>query len=231
MIEINENNIIQVTKTYLPNIEKYQFYLKKIYKSGWLTNNGELVIELEKRLTEYLGMKYLILVANGTLALQIAYKLLDLKEDVITTPFSFVATTSSLIWEGLNPLFVDIKKDTLNIDPEKIENIISPNTSAILPVHIFGNACEIDEIQTIARKNKLKVIYDASHAFGVKYKDSGIGNFGDISTFSFHSTKIFHTIEGGAIIVNKKSHYDKAKRMINFGFSGTRKNYRIRDKL
>ncbi|MDT8716143.1 DegT/DnrJ/EryC1/StrS family aminotransferase [Clostridium sp. 19966] len=213
--------MINVTKTHLPSIEKYKAYIDEIYSSGWLTNNGQFVRKLEEKLKEYLGVKYIVLVSNGTLALQIAYKALELEGEVITTPFTFVATTSSLVWQGLTPKFVDIDRDTFNIDYRKIEESITEKTSAIVPVHVFGNACEIERISTIAKKHKLKVIYDAAHAFGVKYKDKNILNFGDISTISFHSTKLFHTIEGGAIVVNSKEMYDKVKLLINFGIPGT----------
>jgi dTDP-4-amino-4,6-dideoxygalactose transaminase len=159
------------------------------------------------------------LVANGTMALQIAYKLLDIKGEAITTPFSFVATTSSQVWQGINPVFVDINKDTFNIDYKKIEEKISKNTSAIIPVHVFGNACDVEKIDEIAKRFNLKVIYDAAHAFGVKYKGDSVLNYGDISTLSFHATKVFHTIEGGALVINDDEIYDKARRIINFGIS------------
>ncbi len=212
--------MITVTKTYLPDIEKYKQYIDEIYQSGWLTNNGKMVRELEVRLKEYLGVKNIVLVANGTMALNLAYKLLGLKGEIITTPFSFVATTSSMVWDNLRPVFVDIDENSFNIDTSKIEEKINKKTSAIVPVHVFGNACNIDEIEHIAKKNKLKVIYDASHCFGVEYKNKNILNYGDISTISFHSTKLFHTIEGGAIVINDDDLYKKAKQLINFGFDG-----------
>ncbi len=211
---------INVTSTYLPGMDRYQSYLNKIWKSGWLTNNGELVQELELKLRNYLGVKNLILVTNGTLALQLAYRLLKLSGDVITTPFSFVATTSSLVWERLNPVFSDININTLNIDPGLIEERINSKTSAIVPVHVYGNPSDISSLSSIAKRNNLKIIYDASHAFGVKYNNIGIGNFGDISTFSFHSTKLFHTIEGGALVINDDELVEKARLMINFGIPG-----------
>jgi len=210
--------MINVTKTYLPSLEKYNKYLNKIFKSSQLTNNGPLVQELEKRLEEYLKVKNLVLTLNGTLALQIAYRLLGLKGEVITTPFSFVATTSSLVWERLKPIFADIDPETFNINPDLIESRITSETSAILPVHVFGNVCEIDKIQKIADKNKLKVIYDAAHAFGVKYKNASVFDYGDISMVSFHATKLFHTIEGGALIIKDDALYERAKRIINFGY-------------
>ncbi|MCD6250966.1 MAG: DegT/DnrJ/EryC1/StrS family aminotransferase [Psychrobacter sp.] len=212
--------MIPVTKTYLPNKEKYQSYVDQIFESSWLTNNGVLLQELEQRLADYLGVKNIILVANGSLALQLAYKALGLKGEVITTPFSFAATTSTLAWEGLKPVFADINPKTFNIDPAQIEAHITPNTRAIVPVHVFGNPCDVEAIQIIADKHKLKVIYDAAHAFGSEYKDQSVLNFGDISTLSFHSTKFFHTIEGGAVITNDDELAKKVRLMINFGISG-----------
>jgi len=212
--------MINVTKTYLPSKKKLKNYIDEIYSTGWLTNNGPLKQKLEAKLKEYLGVKNIILVSNGTLALQVAYKLLNLSGEVITTPFSFVATTSSQVWEGLTPVFADINKDTFCIDSKKIEEKITDKTTAIVPVHVFGNACEVEEIQRIAKKHNLKVIYDASHAFDVKYKGESLLNYGDISTLSFHSTKLFHTIEGGALIFNDDDLYEKAKNIINFGING-----------
>ena len=209
--------MINVTKTYLPDKEKYKKYVDQIYANGWVTNRGPLVRELERRLAEYLGVKNLVLVANGTVALEIAYRTLDIKDYVITTPFSFVATTSSLVTNGLKPVFADINPDTLNIDPQNIKNSITKNTSAIVPVHVFGNGCEIEEIGKIAKENELKLVYDAAHAFDVKYKGQSILNYGDISTLSFHATKLFHTIEGGALIINDDTLVEKARYLINFG--------------
>lgn len=209
--------MINVTKSYLPNKDKYKAYIDEIYENGWLTNNGPLVQRLEKRLAEYLGVKNLILVSNGTVALEIAYRTLDIRGFVITTPFSFVATTSSLVTNNILPIFGDINEKSFNLDPENIENLITPNTSAILPVHVFGNACEVEKIEQIANKYNLKVIYDAAHAFDVKYKDKSVLNYGDISTLSFHATKLFHSIEGGAIIINDDNLVQKARYLINFG--------------
>ena len=209
--------MINVTKTYLPNKEKYKKYIDEIYENGWLTNNGPLVQRLEKRLAHYLGVKNIILVSNGTIALEIAYRTLGLSGFVITTPFSFVATTSSLVTNNILPIFADIDQNSFNLDPKNIEKLITPNTSAIVPVHVFGNACEVEEIEKIANKHNLKVIYDAAHAFDVKYKDQSILSFGDISTLSFHSTKLFHSIEGGALIINDDELVQKARYLINFG--------------
>ena len=209
--------MINVTKSYLPNIEKYKNYIDEIYKTAWLTNQGPLVQKLEKRLAQYLGVKNIVLVSNGTIALEIAYRALDLKGEVITTPFSFVATTSSLVTNRLTPIFVDIDEKTFNLSPKNIEEKITSKTSAILPVHVFGNACEVEEIEQIANKHNLKVIYDAAHAFDVKYKDNSVLNYGDISTLSFHATKLFHTIEGGALIINDDELVQKVRYLINFG--------------
>lgn len=211
--------MIPVTKAYLPNKEKYQSYVDQIFASGWLTNNGSLLRELEQRLAAYLGVKNIILVANGSLALQIAYKALELKGEVITTPFSFAATTSTLAWEGLTPVFADIDPASFNIDPAQIEAQITEKTSAIVPVHVFGNPCDVEAIQAIADKHNLKVIYDAAHAFGSEYKGQSVLNYGDISTLSFHATKLFHTIEGGAVITNDDELAKKVRLLINFGIT------------
>lgn len=213
--------MINVTKTYLPDIDKYKSYIDKIYVSGQITNNGQMVKCLEKRLAEYLGVKNLILVANGTVALEIAYRALGLKGFAITTPFSFVATTSSLVTNGLLPIFVDINANTLNIDSKKIEEQITPNTSAIVVTHVFGNPCDVEAIEKIAKKHNLKVVYDGAHTFGVNYKDKNIVNYGDITTLSFHATKLFHTIEGGALIINDDELVQKARYLINFGIKNT----------
>jgi dTDP-4-amino-4,6-dideoxygalactose transaminase len=213
----SKNKMINVTKTYLPNKEKYQKYVDEIFENGWVTNNGPMVQRLEKKLAEYLGVKNVVLVSNGTVALEIAYRTLDIKGFAITTPFSFVATTSSLVTNDILPIFADIDEKTLNLNPANIEKLITPNTSAIVPVHVFGNACEVEEIEKIAKKHDLKVIYDAAHAFDVKYKDKSVLNYGDISTLSFHATKLFHTIEGGALIINDDELAQKARYLINFG--------------
>lgn len=216
----SDENMINVTKTYIPSLDKYSVYLKEIFNSGIVTNNGQFLRKLKKELEGYLGVKNILLVQNGTLALQIAYKLLELKGEVITTPFTFVATVSSQVWEGLTPKFIDINSETLNLDEKLIEKNISPSVSAIVPVHVFGNACEVEYIDKVAKKNGLKVIYDAAHAFSVKYKNKSILNYGDISIMSFHATKIFHTIEGGALVIKDDELYKKACLMINFGIGG-----------
>jgi len=209
-----------VTKIYMPQKEKFKAYIDGIYESGWLTNNGPLLQRLEKKLEEYLGVKNLLCVSNGTSALQLAYRTLDMEGEVITTPFTFVATTSAIAAERLKPVFADISLSTYNIDPKKIESVITDKTCAIAPCHVFGNACEIDEIDEIAKKHNLKVIYDTSHAFDVKYKDKHILDYGDFSAISFHATKIFHTVEGGALIIKDDELYKKAKIIRDQGIDG-----------
>jgi dTDP-4-amino-4,6-dideoxygalactose transaminase len=212
--------LINVTKTWLPDKQKYFSYIDRIYESGWVTNNGPLVKELEARLSEYLGVKNLVLVANGTIALEIAYRLLKLEGEVITTPFSFVATTSSLVSNGLEPVFSDIDSQTFNLDPMNLEAAISNKTTAIVPTHVFGNACDVEAIEKIAKQHNLKVIYDGAHTFGVRYKGESILRYGDVTTLSFHATKLFHTGEGGALVVNDDSLVEEARFLINFGIDG-----------
>ncbi len=214
---VNKKNIINVTRTELPPLNDYIQYLKKIWALHWITNNGELVQNLEKRLEKYLKVKHVVLVTNGTLALQLAFKALELSGEVITTPFTFAATTNALLWEELTPVFADIDLGTYNIDPQDVEKKITDKTSAILAVHVYGNPCNVDALQKIATKYKLKLIYDAAHAFGVDYKKKSVLSFGDISTLSFHATKIFSTAEGGAIIVKDDKSYERLKLMRNFG--------------
>jgi len=215
-----ENKIITVTQPCLPPLEEFIPYLQEIWKSKWLTNNGPLHQQLEKELAEYLGVKYISLFSNGTLALISALQALNITGEVITTPFSFVATTHSLWWNKITPVFVDIEPDYLNLDPNKIEAAITSKTTAIMPVHVYGNPCKMEEIQKIADKHGLKVIYDAAHAFGVQKNNVSILNQGDLSILSFHATKVYSTIEGGAIICHTqemKHHIDNLK---NFGFQG-----------
>lgn len=209
--------MINVTKSFLPPREEYDKYLDKIWKNSWLTNNGSMVRELEDKLKAYFGVKHFFFVSNGTIALQIAIKALELKDEIITTPFSYVATSSSIIWEGCKPVFVDIDKQTLNIDYNKIEDAITNKTSAIIATHVFGNPCEAEQIDAIAKKHGLKVIYDAAHAFGVKYNDKKILNYGDISAISFHATKLFHTVEGGGLATNDDKLAAKIFYLRNFG--------------
>ena len=212
--------MIPVTKPFLPPIEDYKDYLDGIWSRKWLTNMGPLASKLEMELKNYLGIKHLLYVTNGTVALQLAIKALDLKGEIITTPFSFVATTSSIVWEGCIPKFVDIDPDTLNIDPRKIEEAIGPDTSAILATHVYGNPCDVEAIEIIARKHKLKVIYDGAHAFGVKVNGRSIFEYGDISTCSLHATKLYHSIEGGLVITKDPDLLKKIAYMRNFGISG-----------
>lgn len=209
--------MINVTQTFLPPLEEYTAYLQQIWDSKWLTNRGELVRELELKLKDYLGVQNLLLVNNGTIALQIAIKALDLKGEIITTPFSYVATVSSIVWEGCKPVFVDVDPKFLTIDETKIEAAVTKKTSAILATHIYGNPCNVEAIQAIADKYNLKVIYDAAHCFNVKYKGESILNWGDISTLSFHATKLFHTIEGGGIVCRDPAIAHKVYYMHNFG--------------
>ena len=213
------NKMIPVVKPYLPDEKHYQKYVSKIFNSGWLTNSGPLHQEFENRLKNFLGVESVILVSNCTLGLQLSYKALNLTGNVITTPFSFVATASSLAWEGLQPNFCDIDSESLNINPLNIEKAINEETSAILGVHVYGNPCDVNSIQEIASDNNIKVIYDAAHAFGVKINEKSVLNYGDISILSFHATKALHSIEGGAIIVNDKNLESKIRSMINFGIS------------
>lgn len=194
--------MINVTKTFLPPLDEYIEQLKKIWNTNWVTNQGPLVEELEFKLKEYLGVKNLLLVSNGTIALQIAIKALELKGEIITTPFSYVATTTSILWENCSPVFCDIEENTFCMDADKIEEVITGKTQAILPTHVYGFPCNYLKIKKLAEKHNLKIIYDGAHSFGVKINNQSVLNFGDISTVSFHATKLFHTIEGGAIITN-----------------------------
>lgn len=208
---------IQVTKTFLPPIAEYQNYVQAIWESGWITNHGPLVNTLERELKSYLDVPHFHFVTNGTLALQIAIKALGLSGEIITTPFSYVATTSSILWENCEPIMVDILPTTLNIDPTQIESAITEKTSAILATHVYGNPCDVREIQRIADKHNLKVIYDAAHAFGVTLDGTSLFNFGDIATTSFHATKVFHTTEGGGIFTQDAEISHRISMLRNFG--------------
>lgn len=212
--------MINVTKPFLPPMAEYEALLEGIWKRNWLTNNGPLVNELELKLKEYLNVSHLLYLNNGTIALQIAIKALELKGEIITTPFSYVATSSSIVWEGCKPVFVDIHPLSFNIDPGKIEAAVTKETTAILATHVFGNPCDIDAIETIAVKHRLKVIYDAAHCFGTRYKGKSVFEFGDISTTSFHSTKLFHTVEGGAVFASSPELIYKMSYLRNFGHNG-----------
>lgn len=212
--------MINVTKPFLPPIDEYNQLLQGIWQRCWLTNNGPLVNELELKLKEYLNVPHLLYLNNGTIALQIAIKALGITGEIITTPFSYVATTSSIVWENCTPVFADICPENLNIDPAKIEQVITDRTQAILATHVYGIPCDIEKIEKIAKKHGLKVIYDAAHCFGTKYKGKSIFEFGDVSTCSFHATKVFHTIEGGAVFTNDPEILKKMAFMRNFGHNG-----------
>ncbi|UYZ57365.1 DegT/DnrJ/EryC1/StrS family aminotransferase [Hymenobacter latericus] len=212
--------MITVTKTFLPPLEEYQKLLNGIWERGWLTNEGPLVEQLEEALKQALGVKHLLFVSNGTIALQLAIKALGLEGDIITTPFSYVATTSSIVWEGCRPVFVDICPDTLCLNPDLVEAAITPTTRAILATHVFGTPCDVESIARIAGRHNLRVIYDAAHAFGVNYLGHSALNYGDVSTLSFHATKLFHTGEGGAVVTNNDELAHKLGYMRNFGHDG-----------
>ena len=209
--------MINVTKTYLPPFEDYTSILKRAWDKGWITNNGELVQEIEQKLKEYLGIPYLLFCNNGTVVLQMALKALGITGEVITTPFSYVATTGVILWENCTPVFVDINKSDFCIDANKIEAAITEKTEAIMATHVYGLPCEIQKIETIAAKHGLKVIYDGAHGFGSVYKRRSLLSYGDVSTCSFHATKLFHTVEGGCIICKDKEVYDKLFLYRQFG--------------
>lgn len=214
--------MIPVTKSFLPSITDYQLQLQRVWDNQWLTNRGPLLIELESKLTEYLSLQQskIIVMNNGTIPLQIALKLLANGGEVITTPFSYVATTAAIVWENCTPVFVDIHPEYLTIDENKIEAAITDKTTCILATHVFGNPCNIDEIERIAKKHDLKVIYDAAHCFGVTYNGKSIFEYGDISTCSFHATKLFHTGEGGALFTKNPELFHKSFYSHNFGHNG-----------
>lgn len=213
-----KDNSIFVTKPYLPPFDEFSPFLKEIWDNKILTNSGPFHQEFEDALCKYLGVKYISLFTNATLALITALQALRISGEVITTPFSFVATAHSLLWNGIKPIFVDIEPTTLNIDPSKIEASITPQTTAIMPVHCYGRPCDVDAIQRIADIYNLKVIYDAAHAFGVNCHCGSVLNHGDLSVLSFHATKVFNTFEGGAIICPDKKTKEKIDRLKNFGF-------------
>lgn len=214
------NSQITVTSPLLPDLKELNALMQKIWDSKWITNNGSFHRELEKQLAEYLGVPFLSLFTNGTLPLITALQAMRITGEVITSPYSFVATTHALWWNGIKPVFVDIDPKTGDMDPEKIEAAITPKTTAILPVHVYGKPCDTTAIQDIADKYGLKVLYDAAHAFGVKVNNVSVLNAGDMSTLSFHATKVYNTIEGGALVMHDektKKHIDYLK---NFGFAG-----------
>ena len=217
--------MIPVARPYLPRREKLDAYLNGIYECNVLTNNGPLVQELTRRLREYLGVEHLLLVGSGTLALQVAYRVLGIsgRDDcpqAITTPLSFVATASSLKWEGVEPVFADIDTGTWCLDPDSIAPLVGSRTRAVVPVHLFGNACDTEAIEAVAAAHGLRVIYDGAHAFGVRYRGASLLARGDATTVSFHATKAFHTVEGGAIVFRCEADLERARALINFGQAG-----------
>ena len=209
--------MIYVTKSFLPDLKEYVSYLERIWQTNHLTNDGPLLLELEKKLAEYLEVEHFIFVTNGTIALQLAIKALNLSGDVITTPFSYCATTNALIWEKCNPIFADIDPQTLTVTSQEIRNKITPSTKGILTTHVYGNAGDLDEQEKIAEEYKIPLIYDGAHAFGVRLNNKSIFSYGTISTCSFHATKIFHTIEGGAVMTNNADLASKIKGLRSFG--------------
>jgi dTDP-4-amino-4,6-dideoxygalactose transaminase len=214
------NDKIMVTRTSMPPMEEYVDEIKDLWDSHWLTNMGEKHKELQKELTQYLGVDHLELLVNGHMSLELSMQALNLHGEVITTPFTFASTTHAIVRNHLKPVFCDIDPDDFTIDVTKIEELITDNTCAIVPVHVYGNVCQIEEIDRIAKKYDLKVLYDASHAFGVEYKGIGIGNFGDVSTMSFHATKVFNTIEGGAACFRDTGFGERIYNLKNFGING-----------
>jgi len=212
--------MINVTKTFLPPIEEYQQQVQRAWDNQWITNRGELVLELEEKIRKYLSVSNIIITNNGTIPLQIALKLLGKGGEIITTPFSYVATSAAIVWENCTPVFVDIHPEYLTIDETKIEAAITDKTTAILATHVFGNPCHLEAIEGIAKKHHLKVIYDAAHAFGVTYKEKSIFDYGDVSTCSFHATKLFHTGEGGALFAKDIDLQHQLFYSHNFGHNG-----------
>ena len=212
--------MINVTQTFLPPQEEYNQLVKRAWDKIWLTNRGELTLELEEKLKSYLGVENIIITNNRTIPIQIALKLLGNNGEIITTPFSYVATSAAIVWENCKPVFVDINPEYLTIDETKIEAAITPKTTAILATHVFGNPCNVEVIEKIAKKHNLKIIYDAAHSFGVNYNGESLFNFGDVSTCSFHATKLFHTGEGGALFCNDQDLFQKLFYSHNFGHNG-----------
>ena len=213
-------NPIYITQPSLPPLEDFINSLEKIWDSKWITNNGQFHQEFEQMLAKHLGVKYVSLFSNGTLALMAAFKLLKLTGEVITTPFSFVATAHAMLWNNMTPVFCDVDPVYGNLDPDKIESLITDKTTAIVPVHVYGNPAEVEKIEKIAKKHNLKIIYDAAHAFGVEKNGKSILNHGDLSILSFHATKTFNTIEGGAIICHDAETKKQIDYLKNFGFNG-----------
>lgn len=218
-----DNKKILVTQSSMPELDEYVEEIKSIFETKWLTNRGEKHKKLEEELAKYLKVKNMSLYTNGHLALYVALKSLDLKGEVITTPFSFASTTHAIVQNGLKPVFCDINENDYTIDVNKIENLITEKTCAIVPVHVYGHVCDVKKIEEIAKKYNLKVVYDAAHVFGVEIDGQGIGSFGDISMFSFHATKVFNTIEGGGLAYNNSELRDKLEKLKNFGINGPEK--------
>lgn len=217
---MNKNKPTLVTQPFLPPLEELTAYMEKIWDNKWLTNNGQFHQQLEQELAAFLGVPYISLFANGTIALMTALQALDVQGEVITTPYTFVATSNALVWNNITPVFVDVEAEFCNLDPTKIEAAITDKTTAIMPVHVYGSPCDHKAIQAVADKHHLKVLYDAAHAFGVKENGESVLNYGELSVLSFHATKVFNTFEGGAIICHSeemKRHIDDLK---NFGFRG-----------
>jgi dTDP-4-amino-4,6-dideoxygalactose transaminase len=212
--------MIQVTKTFLPDLEEYVQHLRTIWSSGRISNHGPLVERLESELQTLLGVKHLLLTTNGTVALQIAIKALELRDEVVTTPFSYVATTSSLVWEGCRPVFADIEPDTLCLDPERAAEACTPNTAGILATHVYGNACDVTALSELARRRGLRLLFDAAHAFGAMFDGKSLASSGDIAVLSFHATKLFHTGEGGALVTEDDDLAHRIRYMRNFGHRG-----------
>lgn len=219
--------MINVTKIFLPPLEEYTERLRRIWENNWVTNHGPFVNELEERMKEYFGVRHAFLINNGTVALQLAIKALDLKGEVITTPFSYAATTSSLAWEGCEPVFVDIDRNTLNIDAQLIEAAITEKTTAIMPTHVYGIPCDVERIRDIAQKYNLKVLYDAAHTFGVVHKGQALMKYGDVSMLSLHATKVFHTGEGGLLTTDDDAIAHRIAYMRNFGHNGPEEFYGV----
>ncbi|MEJ2491636.1 MAG: DegT/DnrJ/EryC1/StrS family aminotransferase [Desulfuromonadales bacterium] len=217
---MNSARPVYVTQPALPDLQEFISYLEKIWESKILTNNGPFHQQFEQELADYIKVPYVSLFANGTLALVAALQVLRISGEVITTPYSFVATTHSLWWNNIKPVFVDVEPEFCNLDPEKVETAITPKTTAILPVHVYGNPCKVERIQEIADIYGLKVIYDAAHAFGVNYRGNSLCSYGDLSILSFHATKVFNTMEGGAIICHDAATKKRVDYLKNFGFAG-----------
>ncbi|WP_197539479.1 DegT/DnrJ/EryC1/StrS family aminotransferase [Nonlabens marinus] len=202
---------VHVTKTYLPDLQKYTELLRKVWNRNYVTNNGPLAIELEQRLAQYLGESHLAWMSNGTIALQIAIDSLNLTGSILTTPFTYVATANSILWQKCTPIFVDIEESGFSIDPKKLDNMIAPDTTGILAVHVYGYPCDVDALASYADLKGLKLIYDASHTFGCEYRGKALAGYGDLATLSFHATKVFHTIEGGGVVSHHKDLAEKIK--------------------